>query len=149
VAEPITVITSGYFNPLHAGHVSFFDAAAALGDRLIVIVNNDVQQVRKKGRIIQTCEDRILVVSRLRMVDSVSASVDLDDSVRESLRQIRASCPDRLVFANGGDRSDLSACTELSVCRELDIECVSAVGGTAKLDSSSRINRALGLEPSP
>jgi cytidyltransferase-like protein len=141
------VAVSGYFNPLHVGHLALLSEAATMGTDLIVIVNNDVQQMRKKGKIIQPCDHRILIVRHLRMVDAVYESVDVDDSVCRTLRQVRAAYDTgRFIFANGGDRSDVSACTELEICRELDIDCVGGVGGAQKLDSSSRINQTLGIE---
>ena len=45
-------IVSGYFNPLHLGHLALMEAAQEITGYLIVIVNNDAQQIAKKGRAI-------------------------------------------------------------------------------------------------
>lgn len=138
-------IVSGYFNPLHVGHVRMMTAARALADSLVVIVNNDEQQRAKIGTIVQPVEDRIEIVAALRIVDHVMAAVDHDSSVVESLRVLRERFPDAdLLFANGGDRSDPDTVTEAPTCTELGIAVVLGVGGRDKADASSRINRALG-----
>jgi glycerol-3-phosphate cytidylyltransferase/D-beta-D-heptose 7-phosphate kinase/D-beta-D-heptose 1-phosphate adenosyltransferase len=141
-------IVSGYFNPLHVGHVRMITAARALADSLVVIVNNDEQQLAKIGTIVQPLAHRVEIVRALRDVDDVVAAVDSGSSVIESLRVIRARYPDaHLVFANGGDRSDPETVAETDACRELAIEVVLGVGGRDKADASSRINRALGRLP--
>jgi len=137
-------IVSGYFNPLHVGHVRMMTEARALADALIVIVNNDDQQLAKLGTIVQRLEHRVEIVEALRVVSEVMPAVDRDSSVNESLRVLRARFPDAdLVFAEGGDRSDPQTVTEMITCRELGIGVVLGVGGTEKADASSRINRQL------
>jgi cytidyltransferase-like protein len=138
-------IVSGYFNPLHIGHLDMMEAARGLADALVVIVNNDAQQRLKLGRIIQPLDDRMDIVAALAVVDEVVAAVDADSSVNETLGLLRARFRDAdLVFANGGDRSDPAAVTERDTCAELGIELLLGVGGVDKADASSRINRALG-----
>ena len=142
----VRVVVSGYFDPLHVGHLAMFKAAAALGTRLLVVVNNEVQQVGKKGRVIQSCADRMEIIRHLRMVDEVHESIDQDGTVRETLRLLRTRHPEgRFIFANGGDQSNVDACSERHVCTALDIECVGGVGGAHKIDASSRINALLGF----
>jgi len=140
-------IVSGYFNPLHVGHLRMMEAARSLTGRLIVIVNNDKQQLMKKGRIIIPSNDRIEIVSALKVVDEAVEAVDDDSTVQLTLRSLRERYPQaRLVFANGGDRSQVSAVAEGPLCKALDIELALGVGGTEKADASSRINSALGCE---
>jgi cytidyltransferase-like protein len=139
-------IVSGYFNPLHIGHIRMMHAARELGDMLIVIVNNDDQQMLKKGRIILPENDRVEVVENIRVVDMVMLSTDVDGSVRMSLAEVRSKFPgDRLVFANGGDRRNADEIAEADVCTQLGIEIQFGVGGNDKADASSRIIGALGI----
>jgi len=133
-------IVSGYFNPLHVGHLRMMHGARGLADRLVVIVNNDHQQIIKKGRIIIGEADRMEVVENLRVVDESILSIDMDGSVQATLAEIRRSYPDeRLIFANGGDRKDPSSISEAKLCARLGIEVVFGVGGDDKADASSRI----------
>lgn len=141
------VIVSGFFNPLHGGHLDMIQAAAKLGDRLLVIVNNDKQQLIKKGKIILPQENRYRLMTALRGVDEVMLALDEEPPVTATLRIIAATHPyDELIFANGGDRVDPDAIPgpEAQLCREKGIKMVFGVGGTEKADSSSRINQALG-----
>jgi len=140
-----TVIVSGFFNPLHGGHLDMIEAAAQLGDRLVVIVNNDIQQVMKKDKIILSEQNRARLLGALRDVDEVVVALDDDPTVIKTLRHIAEKYPDdTLVFANGGDRDSEKAVPETDVCHEYNIEMLFGVGGTEKADSSTRINQALG-----
>lgn len=139
------VIESGFFNPLHGGHLDMIEAGAALGDKLIVIVNNDEQQLLKKGKIILTAENRARLIGALRAVDEVAISTDKDPTVIETLESIALRYPnDELIFANGGDRDSEKAIPEGEVCRRHNIELMFGVGGTVKADSSTRINHETG-----
>lgn len=141
------VVVSGYFNPLHVGHVRMIREARSLGDRLIVVVNNDEQQRLKKGKIISPIHDRVEVVSALADVDEVFTAVDLDPTICETLRIIRRRYPqDKISFCNGGDRSDMAVVPEGAVCHEEKIGLLFGIGGTDKADSSSRINSEIGAE---
>lgn len=146
-----TVIVSGYFNPLHGGHLDMIEAGAKLGDKLIVIVNNDEQQVIKKGKVILDELNRARLIGALRAVDEVVISIDEDPTVIKTLEKIAQQYPDdELVFANGGDRDSEKAIPEAEVCHKYDIEMVFGVGfeirGLIKPDSSTRINQATGHE---
>lgn len=146
-------IVSGYFNPLHIGHLQLMEDAWEIGDgHLIVIVNNDAQQELKKGDVIFTEDVRLRLVKALRVVGDALVAVDRDESVSESLRAVRAAYPStELVFCNGGDRRDTGAMptSESAVCAELGIEMAFGVGGEDKADSSTRILHALGYGPAP
>jgi cytidyltransferase-like protein len=140
-------IVSGYFNPIHVGHIRMMEAAAEMADHLIVIVNNDEQQVMKKGRIITGLDDRLEIVRALRIVDEAVAAIDDDATVKQTLASIRERYPSAaLTFANGGDRSSTSVIAEAELCEKLGIDIQLGVGGTEKADSSSRINAALGIQ---
>ena len=144
------VIVSGYFNPLHGGHLDMIDAAAGMGDWLIAIVNNDKAQMLKKGKIILDEENRLRLIGALRAVDEVVLGIDDDRTVIKTIYSIAAKYPkDELIFANGGDRNpndDMPP--EEPACKELGIVMAYGVGSheVEKRDSSSRINKETGHE---
>lgn len=143
-------IVSGYFNPLHPGHLDLFEAARARTGYLVVIVNNDVQQTLKKGKVIQVADDRLRIVRALRVVDDALVAVEEGSGMNESLDLVRAAYPEtELEFCNGGDRSpesDNLPADEVEAARRNDITLVYGVGGFDKADSSTRINTELDLE---
>jgi glycerol-3-phosphate cytidylyltransferase/D-beta-D-heptose 7-phosphate kinase/D-beta-D-heptose 1-phosphate adenosyltransferase len=138
-------IVSGFFNPLHGGHLDMIEAAAKLGDKLIVIVNNDVQQVMKKDKVILSEQNRARLIGALRAVDEVVIAIDEDPTVIRTLQYIAEKYPnDQLTFSNGGDRDSEKAIPEGEVCHKYNIQLLFGVGGVEKADSSTRINQALG-----
>ena len=123
------------------------EAASEMGDRLVVIVNNDKQQMLKKGKIILDETNRIRLISALKHVDDAVLAVDTEPPVIETLRIIADMHPQHeLVFANGGDRDSAEVTPETSICEELNIKMIYGVGGKDKQDSSTRINQATGYE---
>lgn len=145
------VIVSGFFNPLHGGHLDMIEAAALMGDKLIVIVNNDIQQVIKKGKIILNEQNRARLIGALRVVDETLIAIDEEPPVIKTLQMIAIQHPDDdLIFANGGDRDSEKVIPETEVCRDYKIKMVFGVGteirGLVKPDSSTRINQATGHE---
>lgn len=144
--RPVAVIVSGYFSPLHVGHLDMIETAATLGDKLVVIVNNNDQQMAKKGKVILDQTDRLRLVGALRVVDEAIIAVDRDRTVSASLQVIAERHPDHdLVFANGGDRKP-EFVPEAEVCDRFGIRMQFGVGGDDKADSSTRINMELGIE---
>jgi len=134
------VAVSGYFDPIHVGHIEYLELARKLTDQralsgdelwgeLIVIVNNDYQCELKKGKSFMPEQDRLKIVQSLKVVDKAFLSIDRDRSVCESLAAIK---PD--IFANGGDRS-LGEIPETKVMKEYNIEMVDGLGD--KIRSSS------------
>ena len=120
------------------------EAAKDMGDKLVVIVNNDAQQIQKKGKIILDQDNRVRLMSALRDVDEVVLSIDNDHTVIRTLQKIADMYPDdELVFANGGDRDSTKEVPETEVCEKNDIKMVFGAG-IGKPDSSTRINQALG-----
>lgn len=141
------VVVSGFFNPLHGGHLDMIEGAANLGDNLIVIVNNDKQQLLKKGKIILDERNRVRLIKALSIVDEVIIAIDDEPPVIETLKKLVEHYPkDELIFANGGDRVSDEVTPEAAVCQELGIKMVYGVGGSTKADSSTRINQALGIQ---
>ena len=125
----LVVAVSGYFDPLHVGHIEFFQLAKDLGSKLIVIVNNNHQAKMKKGSFFIDEKDRMEIVAALRYVDEVFLSIDKDNSVCKSLELIKPS-----IFANGGDRS-LDEIPETAVMEKYNIKMVDGLGD--KIRSSS------------
>jgi len=123
------VVASGYFNPLHIGHVKYLKSAKRLGDKLIVIVNND-KQVRMKGKSFMNERERMEIVESLRCVDKVFLSIDKDRTVCKSLAYLK---PD--VFCKGGDSTPDNV-PELETCEKLGIKVIFGIGGK-KIQSSS------------
>ena len=139
------VIVSGFFNPLHGGHLDMIEASKKKSDHLILIENNEVQQKLKKDKIILPEQNRVRLMRALRDVDEVVIAIDQDPPVIETLEVLAKKYPeDDLVFANGGDRDSEKAIPEGEVCHKYNIELVFGVGGNHKADSSTRINQALG-----
>jgi len=142
-------IVSGYFNPLHPGHLDLFEAARARTGYLVVIVNNDHQQVLKKGKVIQDEDDRARIVRALRVVDAAYVAVEEGPGIDASLDLVRADYPDTdLEFCNGGDRKDLDSlpADEVAAAARNAITLVYGIGGFDKADSSTRINAELGVD---
>jgi cytidyltransferase-like protein len=136
-------IVSGYFNPIHIGHLRMVKAARELAPHLVVIVNNDRQQLLKKGQIIIPEHERLELVAEFRCVDEAILTVDEDATVIRSLHVVRDLHPDAdIIFCNGGDRSSADSLppAEAETCAELRIEMRYGVGGSEKQDSSTRIN---------
>ena len=126
----IRVAVSGYFDPIHVGHLEYLRMAKKLGDSLVVIVNNNYQCKLKKGKHFMDENDRVEIVKALRFVDEVFLSVDKDRTVCKSLEEIK---PD--IFANGGDRAT-SEVPETPVCKKFNIKMVDGLGDKIRSSSS-------------
>ncbi len=130
------IIVSGYFNPLHKGHLEYFNNAKALCDELFVIVNSDHQRELKGSKPFQDEQERLLIVSNIKAVDKAVLSVDLDRTVCMSIRKLaeQYGTDYDLAFANGGDQNN-DTIPETPVCKELGVEMVDGIG--EKIQSSS------------
>ena len=140
------VITSGFFNPPHIGHMNLLRESKKLGDFLIVIVNND-KQVKLKGSISFMKErERMRIIGDLKYVDKTLLSIDRDTTVAKSLESIARKHPvAKLLFAKGGDRnSDNIPESEKKVCQKFNIKIVNGVGGD-KIQSSSWLLNKIAL----
>ena len=102
------VIVSGYFNPIHKGHIEYFQNAKTYGDELFVIVNSDLQRGLKGSKEFQDENERVFIVENLRLVDKCFLSIDIDRTVIESIKMIFNQFGDqyKLAFANGGDQNN-------------------------------------------
>ena len=129
------VIVSGYFDPLHVGHLEYLQMASQLGDKLLVIVNNDEQAKLKKGESFMSERDRMEIIYALECVDEVLISCDEDASVCKSIELAAQFKPMAdLIFAKGGDRN-FGEVPEVDICKKLGIEMVDNLG--EKIRSSS------------
>lgn len=133
--EPVVVAVSGGFDPLHVGHVRMFKKAKKLGDKLVVILNNDHWLRRKKGFVFMPEKERAELIKHIRWVDRVVLTShqpdDNDISVCRELKKLRPH-----VFANGGDRK-INNIPEVPVCREIGCKMVFNIGHGGKIQSSS------------
>ena len=130
------IIVSGYFNPIHKGHLEYFLKAKLHGDLLFVIVNSDHQRLLKGSKEFQDEKERLLIVSHLNMVDKTILSIDKDRTVCETLRKIHVDFGEKynLFFANGGDQSN-NVIPEKEICNKLNIKLIDGLG--EKIQSSS------------
>ena len=145
------VIISGYFNPLHVGHLDYLETAKKISDKLIVIVNNDHQVSLKGSTPFMTEEDRIRIVSALRCVDGVYLSTDKDASVLGTLKHVlvqnQANGRNHFMFCNGGDRSNTNTPEErLCSSNSYNLTSVYNVGGNKAESSSVLINNAAKMQ---
>ncbi|MDD3285214.1 MAG: adenylyltransferase/cytidyltransferase family protein [Patescibacteria group bacterium] len=128
--KPIVVAVSGYFNPLHVGHLEMIERSKKLGDKLVAIINNDFQ-VKLKGSVpFMSLKDRVKIISALRDVDEVFVSIDRDKTVCKSLAKLK---PD--IFANGGDRHSIGDVPEYPVCQKYKIKMVDGLGKKIRASS--------------
>ena len=123
------VIVSGYFNPIHKGHLELFEKSKALGDMLIVIVNSDLQRFLKGSKEFQKEDERLLIVKAIRYVDFAMVSIDQDRTQIESIKEIHSifSETHNLAFANGGDQNN-DTIPEARICEELGVSLIDGVG---------------------
>lgn len=136
------VVISGYFNPLHTGHLDYIKGASELGDRLVVIVNNEEQVSLKGSKPFMDEADRMRIVSAIKDVDRVVLSIDTDASVVQTISSLYNEYAvnwdfDTMTFANGGDRGKNNS-PEESYCNWRKIKTVYNVGGK-KTQSSSKL----------
>ena len=130
------IIVSGYFNPVHKGHLDLFEKAKEVGDALIVIVNNDKQREMKGSKFFQDEEERIRIIRALSVVDMAWISIDKDSTQIETLKCMFNKFHEtyKLAFANGGDQNN-NTIPEKSICEQYGIELIDGLGD--KIQSSS------------
>ena len=136
MSKPKAIIVSGYFNPLHKGHLELFQKAKASGDQLWVIVNSDLQRELKGSKAFMDQDERLIIISAIGIVDKALISIDKDKTQCTTLANLadKYSTEYELYFANGGDQNNDSI-PEVSVCREKGIRLLEGLG--EKIQSSS------------
>lgn len=130
------VIVSGYFNPLHKGHLELFELTKDIGDFLIVIVNSDLQRELKGSKEFMTEDERLRIIQSIKGIGYSCISVDKDKTQNETLKMLQHKFGDimELHFANGGDQNN-ETIPEAVTCKNLGIKLVDGLG--EKIQSSS------------
>ena len=136
------IIVSGYFNPLHKGHLEYFSLAKKNGNILVVIINNDIQRAKKGSKEFMLEDERELIISNLKIVDRTYISIDTDTTVRKTIEMIYQALKNRyeIIFANGGDQTNQSI-PEIDLCKKLGITLIDNLGD--KIQSSSWLIKKL------
>ena len=134
--KPKAVIVSGYFNPLHKGHLELFEKANEKGDKLLVIVNSDLQRELKRSKPFMDEKERLTIIKAIGIVDMALISIDKDKTQRETLMYLAKHYGKKylLFFANGGDQNNDSI-PEDPICHQMGIELIEGLGD--KIQSSS------------
>jgi len=133
------VLVTGGFDPIHSGHIAYFQAAKELGDILLVGINSDNWLVRKKGAPFMPVHERASIVENIKCVDGIVTDYDdSDGSSKSAILEVRRAFPnDKIIFANGGDRTSTNI-PEMDIDDD-NLEFVFSVGGEDKKNSSSWI----------
>ena len=136
------IIVTGYFNPIHKGHLEYFNNAKAIADQLFVIVNNDHQGELKGSKEFQDEEERMIIVSNIKAVDKAILSIDTDRTVCATIKMIAEQFGEEfeLGFANGGDQNN-DTIPEKPVCEEMNVVLIDGLGD--KIQSSSWLLKKL------
>lgn len=132
----IKICTSGYYNPLHIGHLQLLEEASRLGDWLVVIVNNDKQVILKGSKPFMTEDERCAILKSLKYVDEVVLSIDDDKTICKTLDMIKPN-----IFAKGGDSTPDNV-PEKEVCERNHTKIMYGIGGD-KIQSSSWLKQNL------
>jgi len=142
IHNKIVVAVSGGFDPVHIGHIILFREAKKLGDKLVVILNNDNWLKKKKGYVFMPQKERKEIIKAIRYVDKVILTGHQknpkDMSVCKELKKLK---PD--IFANGGDRTRKNI-PEVAVCRAIGCKMAFNVGYGGKIQSSSWLLQNIG-----
>jgi D-beta-D-heptose 7-phosphate kinase/D-beta-D-heptose 1-phosphate adenosyltransferase len=130
------IIVSGYFNPIHKGHLEYFQNAKAISEELFVIVNSDLQRQLKGSKEFQDEEERMIIVSQIKSVNKAILSVDQDRTVCATIKKIVEDFGHEyeFSFANGGDQNN-NTIPEKPICKELGVKLIDGLGD--KIQSSS------------
>ena len=135
------VLVTGGFDPLHSGHIDYFNSAKKLGDELVVGLNSDEWLIRKKGKPFLPYQERIQIIQSLEMVDDIVSFDDSDNSSCGAIFKLLCTTAHdkKIIFANGGDRTaeDIPELTTYGAHPQVDFKF--GVGGSEKKNSSSWI----------
>lgn len=133
-----TVLITGGFDPIHSGHISYIQAAKALGDRLVIGANSDAWLSGKKGKYFLPFTERKIILENIKNVDLVIDFNDGDGSAKDAIKKVRTFYPyDKIIFASGGDRTQDNI-PEMDI-QDSNLMFIFGVGGFEKKNSSSWI----------
>ena len=134
------VLATGGFDPVHSGHIKYFEFSKKLGDRLIVGLNSDNWLIRKKGKFFLPFIEREVIIKNLRMVDEVISFNDDDNTATDAIKKSLEKYPKNIIiFSNGGDRGKSNIPEYESFKNNPNIKFNFGIGGDNKLNSSSWI----------
>ena len=142
----IISIVSGGFDPIHPGHIMMMKDCLKFSNYLIVGVNSNKWLINKKGNYFMDIQHRLYVVSSLKVVNETMEFEDDDKgSANNLLIKIRNKySDDKIIFANGGDRSDSSKILEFETAKQYNIDLKFGIGGSHKESSSSDLLKRWG-----
>ena len=136
------IIVSGDFNPIHKGHLEYFNNAKTMANQLFVIVNNDFQRALNGSKEFQDENERMIIVSNIKAVDKAILSINTDRNVCATIKMIaeQFGAEFELGFANGGDQNN-DTIPEKPVCEEMNLALIDGHGD--KIQSSSWLFKKL------
>ena len=135
--KKVSLVTGG-FDPIHSGHISYFERAKDLSNYLVVGINTNEWLTRKKGQYFLPWIERAEIIRHLDMVDAVISWDDADDSALGAIAKC-LEISEKVIFCNGGDRTKTNIPEQKGYDDDPRVEFVYGTGGEDKMNSSSRI----------
>ena len=137
--KKVSLVTGG-FDPIHSGHISYFERAKDLSGYLVVGLNTEEWLTRKKGQYFQSWKERAEIIRHLDMVDAVISYDDSDNSSCEGIAKC-LEIAETVVFCNGGDRGKDNTPETVKYGNDSRVQFEYGIGGDDKMNSSSWILR--------
>ena len=135
--KKVSLVTGG-FDPIHSGHISYFERAKDLSNYLVVGINTNEWLTRKKGQYFLPWIERAEIIRHLDMVDAVISWDDADDSAIGAIAKC-LEISEQVVFCNGGDRTKTNIPEAMGYADDPRVEFKYGIGGEDKMNSSSWI----------
>ena len=134
IFDKVSLVTGG-FDPIHSGHISYFERAKDLSGYLVVGLNTEEWLTRKKGQYFQSWKERAEIIRHLDMVDAVISYDDSDDSSCEGISRC-LDIAEKVVFFNGGDRGKDNTPETVKYGDDSRVQFEFGIGGDDKMNSS-------------
>ena len=135
--KKVSLVTGG-FDPIHSGHISYFERAKDLSNYLVVGINTNEWLTRKKGQYFLPWIERAEIIRHLDMVDAVISWDDEDDSALGAIAKC-LEISEKVIFCNGGDRTKTNIPESMGYADDPRVEFQYGTGGEDKMNSSSWI----------